>query len=198
MTNGVRGWWQGPAGGSWCQGGNPDPGQGRVWLLQGTREPLAAPRGHRGSSKTLVSQAQELWDTQPCSHPWQFPPQRMDGAGPDPVPCFASLPPSWAVGGLWDGLGTGMGTKGLGAGGHAPGGQEGVALPRKVQSCPSACFSPTGIGVLEAQGGCTPQQGPGAPVPTQPLSPPPHTRAPMAPTHNLGRVLLCRQRNTPG
>lgn len=64
--------------------------------------------------------------TQPRSHRWQFPPQRM--GGPDLVPCFASLPPPRAAGGLWDGLGTemGMGTKGLGAWGHAPGGQEGV------------------------------------------------------------------------
>lgn len=75
-----------------------------------------------------------------------------------------------------------MGTKGLGAGCHAPGGQEGVPLPRKVKSCPSACFSPTDIGVLEAQGvawGAVPLGRVLVPSPTQPLSPPPHTRVPM-------------------
>lgn len=69
----------------------------------------------------------------------------------------------------------GDGDKGSGHRGHAPVGQEGAVLPRKVKSFPLACFSPAGIGVLEAQGGClggcTPQQGPGAqphtaPVPT--------------------------------
>lgn len=75
----------------------------------------------------------------------------------------------------------GDGDKGSGHGGHAPGGQEGVVMPRKVKSFSLACFSPAGIGALEAQGGClggcTPQQGPGAQPHTAPVPTAAHTGA---------------------
>lgn len=100
------------------------------------------------------------------------------------LPRFASLPVWWAAlalssqwGGGWGGPprwsrgdrdrdGMGIGAKGLGAGVHAPGGQERVILPREGKSCPClllphrarAAGGPGGRKVGAAREGCPPQQ----------------------------------------
>lgn len=156
----------------------------------------------------------ELWDTRahPAPSPWPLPPLAIpspeDGwARTRPgVPCFVSLPPPWALGGLWDGargLGTGMGmgTKGLSTGAMLQVGMRGLPCPGKSSLSPLPASLPQALGRWRHRGaawGAVPLSRVLEPSPTQPLSPPPHTRVPMAPTHNLGRVLLCRQRNTPG